>query len=293
MATHLRIAMLNTDTPVPNVYSKRGTYGDIFSRLLQEAASETYKDIRLEAENFDVVLGNYPSDIATFNAVLVTGSAASSYDTADWIQQLDVYIKQLYDDHPNIKIFGSCFGHQIVCQSLLRTSGAIVEKAPNGWELGVKAIHLENRFMDHVTRMFSNNVESASATNNDLRIRKVLRLQFVHADHVRVAIADLPVDWMNIGNTEHCKIQGVFQPGRVLTYQGHFEFDRFINSETLKIFGASWEPQQLSNALEAIDADDDSELAAELVLRFLAGFDAPPSSVKITSGLVTPPEDHN
>jgi hypothetical protein len=58
----------------------------------------------------------------------------------------------------------------------------------------------------------------------------------------------------------------------VLTYQGHAEFDRFVNSETLKVFGKPiWEESFLENALEMVDRDDDAIWAAGVMLKFFLG----------------------
>ncbi|KIV99836.1 uncharacterized protein PV09_08505 [Verruconis gallopava] len=294
----VRIAMLNTDTPVPNVYSKRGTYGNIFHHLLLAAAQRIDSNIHIQSEDFDVVLGNYPKSLSDFDAILITGSASSSYDSSDWIRRLDEYIENVYNNHPNVRIFGSCFGHQIVCQSLLRQHGVYVEKDPNGWELGVKDIELNKRFLDRMLQQKAEDTKQCpipkeTSTTRSGNAKTDMRLQFVHADHVKIPMAGLPSDWILVGSTQHCAVQGLYQPGHVLTYQGHFEFDRFINTETLKVFGASWEPERLQAALHAIDADDDSELAADMALRFLAGLDITSVDAELHSGLLTPPEECN
>jgi hypothetical protein len=81
----------------------------------------------------------------------------------------------------------------------------------------------------------------------------------------------------------------VYEPERVLTYQGHFEFDRFVNTETLKVFGASWQPEVLEQAMRSIDADDDSEMAADMVMRFLVRAETMTGKLTGPGGLLTPP----
>ncbi|KAH6950397.1 hypothetical protein BKA56DRAFT_506240, partial [Ilyonectria sp. MPI-CAGE-AT-0026] len=181
-----------------------------------------------------------------------------------WIHKLQAYLTMIYHTHPRLKIFGSCFGHRIVCQSLLGKFGCKVEKNPKGWELDVHGIRLTE---DSVRRFLQ---------QGRLKLRPVLTcspemmcLQFVHADHVTIPEEGLPKSWKLIGETKQCAVQGVFEPSRVLTFQGHFEFDRFVNGETVKVFGAKWEPEVFQKAIDAIDADDDAQAAAEIVLRFL------------------------
>lgn len=56
----------------------------------------------------------------------------------------------------------------------------------------------------------------------------------------------------------------------MLTYQGHAEFDRFVNGETLKVFSkaAGWEEGYLEKTLVGVEKDDDAVWAAGLMLRF-------------------------
>ena len=288
MAQTLRIAMLNADIPVPNVFQRRGTYGNIFHELLNAAASRISPSTNIESIDYDVRKSEYPPNLYEIDIILITGSASSSYDDVDWIHELESYVLSLYVNHPHIKMFGSCFGHQLICQSLLKAHGVVVEKDPNGWELGVKEIQLTEEFRRTLGRA------SKSAQQEVLKaLPEKMRLQFVHADHVKLPSYALLESWVVMGSTPHCAVQGVYQPGRVLTYQGHFEFDKFMNTETLTIFGAAWDPKVLKETLEACDAEDDSEEAAEIVLQFLLERSNGNEKVEVTrvvvGGLLTPP----
>jgi GMP synthase-like glutamine amidotransferase len=78
-----------------------------------------------------------------------------------------------------------------------------------------------------------------------------------------------PEGWTGLGKSTKCTVQGAYQPSRVLTYQGHFEFDCLINTETVKAFRDKWDSEVVQQFLEDIDADDDSLVAAEILLKFL------------------------
>jgi GMP synthase-like glutamine amidotransferase len=128
---------------------------------------------------------------------------------------------ELYSSHLSIKIFGSCFGHQLLCHVLFSSAGKnIVCQDPKGYELGVKPITLSPSFLSHFGPVTSNPPHSDQ-----------LRLQFVHADHVD--LPELPEGFYSIGSSQHCASQGIWKKGRVLTYQGHAEFDRFVNGAIL------------------------------------------------------------
>lgn len=193
---------------------------------------------------------------------------------------MEAYIRDVYTHHPRVKIFGSCFGHQMVCQGVLKEYGVRVEKDAQGWEIGVREVKLHERFR----RAFG---------KRGMWLDAKMRLQFVHHDHVVIPeVQSLPAGWMAFGSTDHCAVQGVYEPGRVLTLQGHFEFDRFVNSECIRyFFGSDWGHDRLDEALQAIDADDDSEAAAKMILGFFLekGGDVIGSHHDVFRGLLTPP----
>ncbi|KAF2000928.1 class I glutamine amidotransferase-like protein, partial [Amniculicola lignicola CBS 123094] len=262
--TTIRIAMLNTYMPVPTVYEAKGSFGDIFHSLLSKAAARLSPTLKIESINYDVRKGEYPSSLLDVDLILLTGSGSSAYDDDEWIHQLDAYVSDIHVNYPSIKIFGSCFGHQLVCQSLFRGHGVTVEKDPKGWELGVQTIQLTDDFR---STFMKTSKTSGLLQNSPMEdIPRNMRLQFVHSDHVKISAKEaLPPSFVLFGNTEHCATQGIYQPGRVLTFQGHFEFDRFVNTETMKVFGATWKPEILEGVMKSIDADDDALLAAEMV----------------------------
>ncbi|KAH8656085.1 class I glutamine amidotransferase-like protein [Tricladium varicosporioides] len=261
MNQNLRIAVLDCDIPVPNVYAKRGYYSDIFIKLLQDVAStnQELSQLNIQSRRYDAVGGELPAteDLQHFDAIIITGSGYSAYDPDPWISSLTDFCRTLYTSHPNIKIFGSCFGHQIVCHALFSPPNHnIVSKDPKGWELGVQPIRLSPAFLSAYGPVSSN-----------LSNPSQLRLQFVHADHV--TMHTLPPGFHSIGSSAHCVFQGVWKRGRILTYQGHAEFDRFVNGETSKVFGnPSWSEEFLGRALEMVDREDDAIWATTVMLRF-------------------------
>jgi hypothetical protein len=97
-----------------------------------------------------------------------------------------------------------------------------------------------------------------------------LRQQFVHADHVVLSASQLQsLGFESIGRSAHCALQGVWKKGRVLTYQGHAEFDGIVNGETLKVFGKPiWNEEVLGKALLSVKGEDDAIWAAGVMLRF-------------------------
>ncbi|KAL2855995.1 class I glutamine amidotransferase-like protein [Aspergillus pseudoustus] len=305
----LHIAILDVDVPVPTVYSARGLYSSQFRHLLQAAASRLNSPAStIYTTAFDVIGGSLPPlrSLRTsartptetngsvtngdggsvnplsvpFDAILITGAAAAAYESAKypWIIRLQAFLQKVFNEYPHVKMFGSCFGHQIIGQALLTAQAqtsepptVTVEACPQGSEMGLASITLNPKFAAHFP-----NLSSAS-----LPVANQLRLQMIHGDWVSLlpGIKALPEPWTNVGSTELCPVQGLFYPGRVLTYQGHFEFDVFVNTETCLEFGrrSGWDPKDVERYLGLIkkgrvegmpEDDDDAKVAAEVVMLF-------------------------
>ncbi|KAJ5856424.1 uncharacterized protein N7529_010368 [Penicillium soppii] len=314
----IHIAVLDTDIPCYRVYVERGLYSSQFNSLLTAAASrinerksqcfKTPLGVRVSA--FDIVGGLYPhlallrvspwvsTEITSItypgpsDALLVTGAAAAVYDSLHWIARLRSFIEKVYYDYPLVKIFGSCFGHQLIGQALLASDTShtskgssfkiSVEATSQGHEIGMHPITLNPSFVSHFPSL-----ARFSPT-------KSFNIQLIHGDAVisrpeHLASPGctgdmLPEPWLNVGRSPKCPIQGLYNPGRVLTLQGHFEFDAFATAELCYNFANKfgWSQELLDSHLENIRRlvlsgreDDDSKVAAEAVLLFFAGEDNP------------------
>lgn len=76
---------------------------------------------------------------------------------------------------------------------------------------------------------------------------------------------------MCIGSTPKCAIQGLFEPSRILTFQFHFEFDKHIMTDFVDHFfrqDSRFSDDKLRQAFGKIQAEDDSDLVAEWVVKF-------------------------
>ncbi|KAJ5835604.1 hypothetical protein N7447_001630 [Penicillium robsamsonii] len=318
----IHIAVLDTDIPCYPVYAKRGLYSSQFNVLLTAAADRineskfhqhrTSLGVHLTA--FDVVGGSFPhleslrvspwspteyrppGFPGPVDAILVTGAAAAAYDTFHWIAGLRSFIKRVYADYPMVKIFGSCFGHQLIAQALIASEKSYtsqgssfkvsVEPSSGGHEIGMHPIILNPAFVRNFPPLARFTPEQP------------FHIQVIHGDAVISSPEDklltggngtiLPEPWLSIGSSLKCPIQGLYKPGHVLTLQGHFEFDAFATAELCHKFAQQfdWPADLLASHLENIrrsvvpgkDDDDDSKIAAEAVLLFFAGEDMTSSS---------------
>lgn len=303
----MHIALLDVDVPVPTVYRARGLYSSQFRHLLEHAAARLNRSasrgISLFCSSYDVVGGALPPlaslrtapdpsdpDVNPGNplarpidAILITGAAAAAYDVDahDWIAPLQSFIQTVYTDYPHVKLFGSCFGHQIIAQALLSPAFAghdparavrVEAAGPAGSEMGLVPVALSREFVERFSVL------------QTLPAPACLRLQMVHMDWVVPGRQrELPAGWVNVGSSERCPVQGLYCPRRVLTYQGHFEFDVFVTRETVEEFGrrCGWEEGVVRRYVEDVEKgregceegqedNDDSRVAAEVVVLFFA-----------------------
>ncbi|KAH6683372.1 class I glutamine amidotransferase-like protein [Halenospora varia] len=257
----IRIAVLNCMTPIKPVFDARGPFDRMFQSLFGSAAERinTRLDlslIKIKCISYDCTKGEYPPSLDAVDAVVITGSTASAYDGVPWVYTLIQYTQDVYTYQPHVKLFGSCFGHQILSLALLGPRGAYVEKSPHGWEVGVHTVTFTPEFIFHFPSYFE------KTTN--------LKIQFVHADHVVIPSNSLPPGWILLGESQQCANQGLFKPGRILTFQGHAEFDTFTNGECMKLIGVQqWTEEETALAMEQVNRDDDAEIWAELAVDFL------------------------
>ncbi|KAI2726138.1 hypothetical protein CBS147332_3025 [Penicillium roqueforti] len=310
----IHIAVLDTDIPCYPVYAKRGLYSSQFKLLLTAAANrinaseyhQHRRSLGVRITAFDVVGGSFPNLESLrvspwsstenapsgfpgpVDAILVTGAAAAIYDKLHWILGLQSFIQKVYVDYPMVRIFGSCFGHQLIAQALLASDKSYkpqgssfktsVERSSSGHEIGMHPIILNPAFVSNFPPLARFTPEQP------------FRIQIIHGDAVISSPEDtlvpgmmLPEPWLNIGSSRNCPIHGLYKPGHVLTLQGHFEFDAFATAELCHQFANQfhWPADLLASHLENIrrsvvpgkDDDDDSKIAAEAVLLFFAGED--------------------
>lgn len=78
MSSVLRIAVLETDTPIDPVKERYGTYGDVFTKLLNKGLTgfaDSELKPTLEITKWDVVTKQEYPELDAFDGLLMTGSS--------------------------------------------------------------------------------------------------------------------------------------------------------------------------------------------------------------------------
>lgn len=133
--TKLRIALLKTDNPLPDLIEHLGEHDEQFDAVFDKAAG--IEHLSIDWEKFDVIeKQEYPSfeDIANhkYSAILLTGSDCSAEGQDPWILKLVDFLKKVQTDHvKDVKLVGICFGHQIIN----RAAGGKSDINKAGWEV--------------------------------------------------------------------------------------------------------------------------------------------------------------
>ncbi|KAI0167384.1 class I glutamine amidotransferase-like protein [Pestalotiopsis sp. NC0098] len=259
----VRVAVFECLELADNIAQARGQFNDVFAAWLHRA-SLSYNEqrplseqVQIESTAYRVIEGQYPPSLDGIDAIIVSGSTASAYDQDPWIVRLAEYLRDVYTHDQRVRLFGGCFGHQLMVQTLLRDSSGFVEKSPEGWEIGVHQVTLNHKFKAHFPVL--QGVSDISC-------------QFLHADHAVLDEARMAADgWVRVGASPLCGVQGVYKPGKVLTFQGHPEFDGFLNEQGVRNLEKSGvlNGDEVKTALDWIHRDDDAILHGEVVIDFM------------------------
>ena len=125
------------------------------------------------------------------SGIIIGGSAHSVYEDLPWIRRLEEFIRIIAAQ--NKPMLGVCFGDQLIVQAL----GGKVEKAPQGSELGVFNIDLnqkgiKDRLFHEVPTTFPNALSHFDAVTALPQLKKVAVLAETARDkHTALALGEL------------------------------------------------------------------------------------------------------
>lgn len=86
-------------------------YFEKWEHILEGLHLGMYKEVDEKWEVYLAINEEFPEDLESLDACIITGSSSASYDmTLPWIHSLYKNLQKLYAS-PKCKILGVCFGH--------------------------------------------------------------------------------------------------------------------------------------------------------------------------------------
>jgi GMP synthase-like glutamine amidotransferase len=155
-----------------------------------------------------------------------------SFTNPPWILKLVEFTQKVLAQD-RVRIIGVCFGHQIVGRAM----GVEVGRNKDGWEAAVNDVELTEKGKE----VFGVEVLVSSPSINSFlgqisgRRREVLTQneQSLHQMHRDVVFA-YPKGVEELGSSPVCSVQGMYSPRRLITVQGHPEFNEEIMTEIIE-----------------------------------------------------------
>ncbi|KAM5386899.1 hypothetical protein ACJZ2D_000192 [Fusarium nematophilum] len=241
----LRLVVVEFETPPTDVFEKHGTYGDMaIKHLRRTLASETESPSQLKATKVCALQDDEWPDVVDMEAVLITGSKYTVSDDNPWVPSLMAFIQRVYN--AGKPMAGICYGHQMIARAL----GGRTSRNPRGWELSVHNVDLTPKGAD----VFGANHFSIYQMHRD-------------------AVIETPPNVEVIGSSPRCGVQVMYQPGRVLGFQGHPELDRFVTESLLyqRLEEGILDKAVFDDAMLRIENKHDGGAITAVLCRFLQG----------------------
>lgn len=183
-------------------------------------------------------LGERPAPAQRCDAWLIGGSRASAFEDRPWIADTADTLRAIANS--GRPLVGMCFGHQLVHHAL----GGSVERSSRGWGVGCYAVDVE--------------------PEGGLGLGRTLRLPAVHQDQV----AKPAPGFRRLAGSDFCP-HYLTHRERVLTVQGHPEFDRAFYDAVLDRVAARVDADTMAAARDTLPVGADLERFRNVVRRFL------------------------
>ncbi|MBF0446730.1 MAG: GMP synthase [Magnetococcales bacterium] len=232
----MRIAFLHAGFPPGQLRVEHGDYLSMFRSAFLGL------DRSVELVDFQVQNGHFPDPTKGFDAYLCCGSANSVTDSEPWIEQLLEFVRTV--DQKAGRLIGICFGHQLIAQAL----GGKVERARQGWGLGVQRADI---------------IRPQPWMQPGL---DCVNLLYSHQDQVM----ELPGFARVILRTDHCPIAGFQIDNRILSFQGHPEFNPAYLEALMKDRRQLIGDGPVDQALASLNHQTDNQQIMSWILSFLA-----------------------
>ena len=104
MNAHVHVALLVCGKLAGPALDVLGDYNDVYFKFLHDTKPDT---VLFTMDAFDVVHRMEYPDETKYDAIVLTGSAASAYEDVEWVNKLVAYIARVADIKPTVKLIGA------------------------------------------------------------------------------------------------------------------------------------------------------------------------------------------
>lgn len=225
----MTLAILDTGTPPPPLIARFGTYPEMFECLLGGIFT-----------SYDVAAGEWPAEVTSHSAYLITGSPAGVYEDDSWIGRLLTFLQLAKG---RAKLVGICFGHQAMAQAF----GGHVEKSSKGWGVGLHTYPI----VRHEAWMDEAPAVSVPASHQDQVV--------LQPPGAEVIASSLFTPYAGLS----------WRDGKAISFQFHPEFEpAYAQALIAERYDRTPEPEA---AIASLDAPNDNQRVGEWIKRFLEG----------------------
>lgn len=236
----MNIGILGCDDVAEPYRGIAGGYREMFEALLKPRMPDA------SFRWYGVCEGDLPASPDACDGWLCSGSRFSVYDAHDWIGRLKRFVRDVHE--ARMPFAGICFGHQVLAQAL----GGKVERAPQGWGIGVLEMTIgkpEPWMQPPLDRC---------------------KLQYMHGDQVR----ELPPGGVVLAQAPHCPV-AMFRVDRMLGIEGHPEFPAAYAQALLRARRERIGPEAVDAALASLAQPTDHGVVAAWIGAFLGASRVP------------------
>jgi len=198
---------------------------------------------RFQYRVYMTIGGELPQDLSEQDAFMITGSPLSVLDQHIFTEGLTDFIKHC--DNEKKPLMGACFGHQAIALAL----GGKVEKATDGYNVGIEDTHFQNH-------------RSWMQPHQDQ-----LAMYMFHEDRVTT----LPENCDLLGSSVNCKIASFAKGSHLFTTQAHPEFSPEFMSCVLKYTEDNMDTQRLESARQSLKRQTQGDVFSTWCTGFFKG----------------------
>lgn len=224
--------------------------GDFFLERYQ-------KNCRYDNIEFVVIYSfkeELPNDeeLKRYLGFVISGSRYSVNDELSWMLKLEQFIRKLYQLHDTErpKLFGTCFGHQLIAKAL---GGTIDNNKHGQFIIGSEQVKVDESLYNqgYFSKLFEEN-------------KNTFRIMESHGEEV----VEIPSGAICSGSSETCKNEILMYGDHILSTQGHPEFTEDLMRNFIIPTKKNLNERQIEKGLQTISLAD-TDIIVQLVIEFL------------------------